>query len=58
LPILAHAHIRSGDINDYFDISRDGLFQPTEIGRVIAALGGNAPFTQNWNGVGMNSSQP
>ena len=58
IEMLPDAHIRSGSIADYFDISRDGLFQPVDIGRVVAALSGSAPFTRNWNGVSMNSAQP
>ena len=56
--MLPDAHIRSGSLEDYFDISRNGTYLPEDLSRVIAALAGSAPFTQNWNGVGMNSTQP
>ncbi len=56
--MLPDAHIRSGSIDDYFDISRGNGFQPQDISREIAALNGNAPFTRNWNGVGLNNPQP
>lgn len=50
--------VEKGTPADYLDISRNGLVEPVDLSRMLAALKGQYPFTLNWRNVGMNNVRP
>jgi hypothetical protein len=50
--------VGQGGVEDYLDISRNGLIQPQDLARLIALMKGQPPFTRNWRDERMNNTQP